>query len=66
MTNTIQKKRVYEIAIELMAERAKLLKEYSMRYESNPPMWKELKTKHEKYVEYLEAIEYLQKNMEGL
>jgi hypothetical protein len=56
----MEKKKAYELSIECISEKAKSLKEYYMRYKSNPKMWKELKSKHDRYVEYVEAIKYLQ------
>lgn len=60
----MEKNKAYELSIECISEKTKSLKEYYMRYESNPKMWKELKSKHDRYIEYVEAIEYLQKNIE--
>lgn len=61
--------RYNEIAIECIAEKAKTLKEFSMRYERDPATWPDLKDKHKRYQAMLAAIEYFEakeKNETGL
>ena len=49
-----------KIAAECIAEKAKGLSEYANRYHANPDRWPELRRKHERYLEYIAAIEIIE------